>query len=424
MGTVAEDKEDKDGEHAASENSGLSDIMEVAASLGIENDEGAEAEDDDDDAPDDDELAAAALVNDAADAPERGAAAANALEVAKAAEAKAEPKIEAPKVETPSEESPKLAVPKLEVPVKAEAPKPTKADDEERAAEAAAAAALASSRPSSAPVRVSAPVAAAAEPEKKNNNGMWIAAAAIALIGVAWFAMRDDGSKANANAEVRSAASAPERKVEAPPPKVEPTPPPAKVEAPPPEPEPEPVVEAPPEPVVEEKAEVTVKKGRGPKKTGADEPAAVKEPPGSKAPPGGPAEDPFASPKEIEERHRKECVLDPSKPGCGEILRKSHAAADLDASLADKLTQQQIRSGFASVKGKAKACGTQFGVEPGTTVRVKVSIAGDTGEVTSAEALSPHDSLPVGQCVADALKGATFQRFGSAQQGTTYPVQF
>ncbi len=416
MGTVAEDK---DGERAPAESSGLSDIMEVAASLGIEE---SEDHDNDHDALEEvDEIETAGLVASVAAAP-GPAEAANRIEpLAK--------KIPATEVE-PVKPSPPIIPPTIAPEAKpatsAATAKPATSveEREERAAEAAAAAALAGSRPS-APVSVSAastPRPSSAEP--KNNNGLWIAAAAVALLGIGWYAMRDNSPPPKvANTEVRSAASASERKPE-PPPKVEPRPAP-KVEAPPPpepEPEPEEVVEPPPEPQAEEKVDVSVKKGRA--KKGAEEPAAEKSAPGAKAPPSGPAEDPFADPKEIDERHRKECVLDPSKPGCGEILRKSRAAADLDSALADKLTAQQIREGFSSAKGKAKACGSQHAIEPGTTVRVKVSISGDSGEVLSAEALAPHDSLPAGKCVADALKSATFQRFGSAQQGTTYPVQF
>jgi hypothetical protein len=88
--------------------------------------------------------------------------------------------------------------------------------------------------------------------------------------------------------------------------------------------------------------------------------------------------------------------------------------------LSDKLTQSQIREGFSKVKGKAKACGG----EPGVTVRVKVSIAGDTGNVISVDALDDHAGTPLGKCVADALKDASFARFTSESQGTVYPVSF
>ena len=88
-----------------------------------------------------------------------------------------------------------------------------------------------------------------------------------------------------------------------------------------------------------------------------------------------------------------------------------------------RVTASQVREGFSKVKGKAKACGTQHGVEPGAIVRVKVSIGG-SGDVISVDAQDSYAGTPLGDCVANALKDAHFPRFNSESQGTVYPVSF
>jgi len=55
---------------------------------------------------------------------------------------------------------------------------------------------------------------------------------------------------------------------------------------------------------------------------------------------------------------------------------------------------------------------------------VKLSIEGDSGKVTSATPMTPHDSGALGKCVSDALAKTVFPRFKSSVQGTTYPVSF
>lgn len=122
-----------------------------------------------------------------------------------------------------------------------------------------------------------------------------------------------------------------------------------------------------------------------------------------------------------------ECILDPSMEGCSAAKAASSASPkptiNVDASLPDKLTQTQLRDGIEPMKGKAKACGDKYGAAAGTTVRIKLSVSGANGRITSATALSPHDSQPLGQCVAEALKAATFPRFKSTAQGTIFPVK-
>ena len=128
-------------------------------------------------------------------------------------------------------------------------------------------------------------------------------------------------------------------------------------------------------------------------------------------------------PQLTEDQYRTECLLNPNKPGCAEAKRKwGNKYKDLDKALPEKLSESDVRKGIRPQRTKAKACGSKFGVAPGTTVRVKLSIAGDTGKVTTASAIGPHAGTPVGKCVADALKKSRFRRFKSGSQGTTYPV--
>jgi len=142
------------------------------------------------------------------------------------------------------------------------------------------------------------------------------------------------------------------------------------------------------------------------------------------------AKSPTAAPVDPGKKFSTECLLDPSTAGCNapkasapSMATAGPRAQDLSATLPEKLTQSQIRDGIDAVKDRAKACGTQHGAPDGTTVRVKLSIAGSSGRVTSASADEPHAGQPLGQCVANALKGASFPRFKSDAQGTTFPVK-
>lgn len=147
-------------------------------------------------------------------------------------------------------------------------------------------------------------------------------------------------------------------------------------------------------------------------------PAASRTAPAEAAPPVAP-----------EKKFSTDCILDPSLPGCGTQRAQAatapvaRPAPDPSASLPDKLTQSQIRDGIEPLKSKAKACGDRFGAPDGTTIRIKLSIEGATGKTLSAAATPPHAGDPLGTCVADALRTASFPRFKSTAQGTTFPVK-
>jgi hypothetical protein len=122
-----------------------------------------------------------------------------------------------------------------------------------------------------------------------------------------------------------------------------------------------------------------------------------------------------------------ECIVDPA--GCNrgrkaptteaQGPRANAPAEDLPATL----SQSALRTGFGRVRAQAKACGPTHGAAPGETVAVKLSIAGDTGSITAAKPLGTHARTALGSCVAGALRGATFDRFGKAQIGLKYTVR-
>ncbi len=123
-----------------------------------------------------------------------------------------------------------------------------------------------------------------------------------------------------------------------------------------------------------------------------------------------------------------DCILDPKLAKCkgGGSSKPSKPAgpvAPTDPSLPETLGTTEIKAGVGPVKDAAKACGSKHGAAPGESVKVKLSIAGATGAVTSAAAEPPHNGTPLGNCVAAALKKATFKKFRKATLGAVYPVK-
>lgn len=110
-----------------------------------------------------------------------------------------------------------------------------------------------------------------------------------------------------------------------------------------------------------------------------------------------------------EDAPRVDCILDPTK-------------CEGEPDLPMRLSSSQIRDGVRPVKAKAQACGETHGAEPGTQVKVKLTIAGDTGRVRSARAQGAWSDTPMGRCVAGALSKARFGRFRKKQMGVLYPI--
>lgn len=162
----------------------------------------------------------------------------------------------------------------------------------------------------------------------------------------------------------------------------------------------------------------TGKKSGGTKKPAADDPlAGFGDPPpksSSKKPAGKKKEDVSV-----------DCILDPSKCSKGGSKKSSSGSGSsskpADSNLPATLTSSDIRAGVAPYKSAAKSCGSKHGAAKGTKVKVKLSIAGATGTVSSASAQAPHQGTPLGNCVAAAVKKAKFKKFQKSTLGAVYP---
>src|SRR5690606_9550252 len=118
-----------------------------------------------------------------------------------------------------------------------------------------------------------------------------------------------------------------------------------------------------------------------------------------------------------------ECVIDPSKCSTGKRKGGSDAAAlGSTKGLPASPSSSQIRSAMAKVKPQAKACRGRHGGRDGEKVRVKLSVEGATGRVTSAKPLEDHARTALGRCVADALAKAGLPRFSKPQVGVVYAI--
>ncbi len=117
-----------------------------------------------------------------------------------------------------------------------------------------------------------------------------------------------------------------------------------------------------------------------------------------------------------------DCILDPSSCGRGTKAKKSPAKPTAPrTSLPSKLSNTALRSALAGPKAQAKQCRDIHAGAAGTTVRVKLSIAG-SGTVRSATPQAPHDTA-LGRCVADALRKAEFEPFAKSAMGVVYSVR-
>lgn len=119
-----------------------------------------------------------------------------------------------------------------------------------------------------------------------------------------------------------------------------------------------------------------------------------------------------------------DCILDPSKckrtPTVGDPKPASSGMAD---GRKRSLSSTDIKDGIQPFKAEAKRCGPKYNVPPGTKVKVKASVSGETGRITRAKAIGEHAGTDVGKCVADALSQATFPRFAKPAVGFLYPVK-
>lgn len=86
-----------------------------------------------------------------------------------------------------------------------------------------------------------------------------------------------------------------------------------------------------------------------------------------------------------------------------------------------KPTSYAIRKGIARIVPEVAACSEAHGADPGTKLRMKFAIAGQTGRVSSAEALPPWVGTPLEDCVIEALAQAEFPEFEKSSVGVVYP---
>jgi hypothetical protein len=130
-------------------------------------------------------------------------------------------------------------------------------------------------------------------------------------------------------------------------------------------------------------------------------------------------------PPKVERGVSVDCVLEPTKPGCAGANTPPPKGPPPPTVGADRpltLAQSEIRAGIAPLKPTAKACAARHGAKPGETVRIKLSIAGPTGNVISTSAEPPHQGTPLGNCVAAALKKASFATFRKPVIGLVYAI--
>jgi hypothetical protein len=121
------------------------------------------------------------------------------------------------------------------------------------------------------------------------------------------------------------------------------------------------------------------------------------------------------------------CVLEPSGPGCGRTAAPPHDPATrtipaVDPSLPETLSPSALREGIAAVKASAKQCAGRHGGTAGEAVKIRLSIVGQTGAVQSTTAEGEYRGTALGNCVAAALKKASFPRFRKPAIGLEYTI--
>lgn len=121
------------------------------------------------------------------------------------------------------------------------------------------------------------------------------------------------------------------------------------------------------------------------------------------------------------------CVLEPNGPGCGRAAAPIREPATPtiqapDPSLPETLSQSALRQGIAAVKASAKQCAGRHGGAAGETVKIRLSIVGSSGAVQSTTAEGEHRGTALGNCVAAALKKASFPRFRKPAIGLEYTI--
>jgi len=147
--------------------------------------------------------------------------------------------------------------------------------------------------------------------------------------------------------------------------------------------------------------------------------------PKSESPKAAAAEAPAApAPKKGGKRDALDDLLNDASPESKPAPKKAAAAREEssgggeDSSLPDQLDKGQIVNGMQKIKSRVSSCFDQFKV-PGMA-NVAVTIAG-SGRVSSSNVTGQFAGTPTGDCVAKAVKGASFPKFKGSPQSIVYP---
>jgi predicted Zn finger-like uncharacterized protein len=114
-----------------------------------------------------------------------------------------------------------------------------------------------------------------------------------------------------------------------------------------------------------------------------------------------------------------------SKPSAKKAAAREESSgggsSSADESLPETLDRGAIVAGMAKVKSRVSGCNDQYHV-PGT-VNVALTISG-SGRISSAAVTGQFAGTPTGDCVARAVKTASFPRFRGANVSIVYPYAF
>lgn len=137
----------------------------------------------------------------------------------------------------------------------------------------------------------------------------------------------------------------------------------------------------------------------------------VEEPEAEPEPEPEPVVDPLPEPKKSgsntdqASQDEVDCLLNPDLPKCGSGTKSGGKDGPvLVPKVPEKLDSTMLKTGFNTVKSKAKACGSKFGAAAGTKVKIHASIEGASGKITSVEATGEHAGTDLGKCVEEAVK--------------------
>jgi hypothetical protein len=109
---------------------------------------------------------------------------------------------------------------------------------------------------------------------------------------------------------------------------------------------------------------------------------------------------------------------DKDELGIGDVMRGGGTKKDAGPKKTE-LSGKEIRAGLTAVTGAAKGCYDKYGISG--TVKVKVTIE-PSGKVSKVSATGEFAGTPTGDCVAAAVRSATFPSWDGAPMSTTHVV--